>query len=106
MLGRTGRYDVIAEGEGYTYFKLEDDWWDSLVEEALQDFDEIWKVNKQFLDEQIALDKEILLTNNPYAAYYFPDGKPQFFQRELDYLRELGYIFEEICEGIWKALKK
>ena len=30
ILGSTGKYDIIAETEGYTYFKMSDDVWASL----------------------------------------------------------------------------
>lgn len=106
MLGSTGRYDVIAEGEGYAYFKMEDDLWSSLVNEAGQNYDEVWKVNQRFLDEQIELNKNILLTDDLSAGYYFPDGSRRFYQRELDYLTEKGYTFEKIKDGIWKAIRK
>lgn len=106
MLGRTGTYDVIADSKGYTYFKMSDELWADLKRETRNNYDEIWKVNQQFIDEQLSLDKNILLSNNPYAGYYFSDGTKQFYQREIDYIISKGYTFETTNDGFWRAIKK
>ena len=105
ILGITGRYDVIGETNGYSYFKMEDLLWSQLENETMKNYDEIWKVNKQFLDEQIAAGNRILLSNDPYQGYYFDDGTRRFYQRELDYLKELGYTFKSIGDNLWEAIK-
>ena len=106
VLGSTGKYDIIAETEGYTYFKMSDDVWTSLEKEAGGNYDEIWKVNQQFIDEQIAANKNILLSNDPYQGYYFDDGARRFYQREIDYILSKGYTFELTSDGLWKAVRK
>lgn len=106
ILGSTGKYDIIAETEGYTYFKMSDDVWASLEKEAGGNYDEIWKVNRQFIDEQIATNKNILLSNDPYKGYYFDDGAKRFYQREIDYILSKGYTFESTGDGLWKAVRK
>ena len=106
ILGSTGKYDVIAETEGYTYFKMSDDVWASLEKEAGGNYDEIWKVNQQFIDEQIAANKNILLSNDPYKGYYFDDGTKRFYQREIDYILSKGYTFESTGDDLWKAVRK
>lgn len=53
VLGSTGSYDVIEEIKGYTYFKMEDEIWSQLETEAAKNYDEMWKVNKQFIDNQV-----------------------------------------------------
>lgn len=105
-LGNTGTYDILAEKEGYTYFKMSDDAWNMLEKDTSYNYDEIWKVNKKFLDEQIKQNKKIILTADPDKGYYLPDGQKRFFQREIDYLKSLGYEFVKIKEGIWEAVKK
>lgn len=70
-----------------------------------KNYDEIWKVNKQFIDHQIENGKRILLSNDPYQGYYFEDGTKRFYQRELDYLKELGYSYEKIDINLWEAVK-
>ena len=47
------------------------------------------KVNQQFIDEQIAANKNILLSNDPYQGYYFDDGARRFYQRKIDYILSL-----------------
>lgn len=106
MLGSTGQYDVIAENEGYTYFKMSDEVWAALENEAGGNYDEIWKVNQQFIDQQIATNKNILLSNDPYKGYYFNDGEKRFYQREIDYILSKGYTFETTSEGLWKAVRR
>lgn len=106
ILGSTGKYDIIAETEGYTYFKMSDDVWASLEKEAGGNYDEIWKVNRQFIDEQIATNKNILLSNDPYKGYYFDDGAKRFYQREIDYILSKGYTFESTGDGLWEAVRK
>ena len=106
VLGSTGKYDIIAETEGYTYFKMSDDVWTSLEKEAGGNYDEIWKVNQQFIDEQIAVNKNILLSNDPYQGYYFDDSARRFYQREIDYILSKGYTFESTSDGLWKAVRK
>ena len=100
------KYDIIAGTEGYTYFKMSDDVWTSLEKEAGGNYDEIWKVNQQFIDEQIAANKNILLSNDPYQGYYFDDGARRFYQREIDYILSKGYTFELTSDGLWKAVRK
>ena len=106
ILGSTGKYDVIAQNEGYTYFKMNDNIWDQLVNESGSNYDIIWEVNKKFINEQFILGKKILLSNNPNKGYYFNDGTKRFFQRELDYIIEQGYEFEKISNNLWQAVRK
>lgn len=84
---------------------MEDELWSQLESEAMKNYDEIWKVNKQFVDDQIEARNRILLSNDPYQGYYFNDGSRRFFQREIDYLKELGYSFKSIGDNLWEAIK-
>ena len=74
---------------------MSDDVWTSLEKEAGGNYDEIWKVNQQFIDDQIAANKNILLSNDPYQGYYFDDGARRFYQREIDYMKQQ---WQEILE--------
>lgn len=58
------------------------------------------------IDEQIAANKNILLSNDPYQGYYFDDGTRRFYQREIDYILSKGYRFELTGDGLWKAVRK
>ncbi len=92
---------------GYTYFKMSDEVWDDLVKDAAENYDEIWKVNEKFLDDQINAGKEILLSNDPTKKYlFFDNGAKRFYQREIDYLTSKGYKFSITSDGLWKATKK
>lgn len=72
---------------------MTDDVWDELVKTANNNYDEIWKVNKAFIDENIRVGKEIILSNNPNVGYYFVDGNLRFYQREIDYLKKIRLLF-------------
>lgn len=104
-MGTTGTYDVIGETQGYSYFKIDSELWSQLESEAMKNYDEIWKVNKQFIDDQIEAGNRILMSNDPYQGYYFDDGSRRFYQREIDYLKELGYSFKSIGDNLWEAIK-
>lgn len=105
VLGETGSYDVFARQNGYTYFKMSDEKWDELVRLFNGNYDEIWKINKMFIDKQIAANKTIFLTNSPFELYLFESGELRFYQRELNYLTELGYRFEKVGTNLWIAIK-
>ncbi|HWT75741.1 MAG TPA: hypothetical protein VN258_13630 [Mobilitalea sp.] len=84
---------------------MSDEVWNELVTEAAQNYDEIWKVNKKFIDDQISAKKQILLSNDPFVKYLFNDGTKRFYQREIDYLKGRGYKFVKTIDGLWKAIK-
>lgn len=107
VLGCDGVYDEYAKDKHYAHFKMEQTDWAALEKETGKDYKEIWKVNQQYLDEQIAANKKILLTNVPDTKYLFDDGSERFYQKELKYLDELGYGFVTDTEtNLWCAVKK
>ncbi|GHV47113.1 hypothetical protein FACS1894180_9600 [Bacteroidia bacterium] len=58
--------------------------------------DEMWKINKQFIDEQKALNKEFYFSLDPE----FADG---FYLKEIHYLTdELNGIIVKINNNTWK----
>ena len=60
--------------------------------------EEMWRINKQFLDNQIAKGKTIRLSHDPKIE----DGS--YFNREIDYLKSKEYIIDdESIGGIWYA---
>ncbi|MDZ4385586.1 MAG: pre-toxin TG domain-containing protein, partial [Moraxellaceae bacterium] len=90
----------IEDGKSYTkvgahyeasYFKL-DNWRD--INKSL---DDIWPINEAFLDRQIRAGKEIILSHDPAKA-------TGYFKREVNYLNDLGYKFEQ-DNWIWKAIR-
>ena len=105
VLGLDGNYDVTGGLNDYTYFKMNDSTWNKLKRLTNYNYDEIWKLNKKFIDKQISSGKNIVLTNNPNSKYYLENGSLRFYQREINYLKELGYVFKETSDGLWKAVK-
>ncbi len=88
---------VSRAGSSHTYFDMGNKW-----DEALQmvggDLDEMWRINKKFIDEQKALGKEFFLSHNPLNA----DG---FYKREIDYLtQELNGQIIQVNNNTWKIL--
>ncbi|GHT71694.1 hypothetical protein FACS189455_4110 [Bacteroidia bacterium] len=91
-------YHIRAKNEGYTYFEL-DNWKEA---EALvnKNYDELWKINKQFIDNQKALNKEFYFSHNIWEYEI-----PSFRSREAEYLIDLGAKdFIKINENTWKVI--
>lgn len=88
----------LEDGKSYTkvgahyeasYFKL-DNW-----REVNNSLDDMWPINEAFLDQQIMTGKEIILSHDPLKA-------TGYFKREVNYLTDLGYKFEQ-DNWVWKA---
>ena len=61
---------------------------------------EMWKINKQFIDEQMALGKEFYFSYEPWKAQ-----SHEFLSFEAEYLIELGAKdFLQINENTWKVI--
>jgi hypothetical protein len=96
----SGSYQRVAQREGDTYFNLSDRDWDSALNSVGGNYEEMWRINRQFLDEQIARGKEFRLTHDPNGDY----SLSSFYYQELQYLRDSGYKI--ILEGdYWYARK-
>jgi len=86
-------YTKVGAHYGASYFKL-DNWQD--LSKSLK-ADEIWQVNKTFLQQQIKAGKEVVLSHDPLKA-------TGFYKREVNYLNQLGYKF--VQDGwVWKAVR-
>lgn len=84
-------------GNEFTFFELEDKLWKETFEKVNFDFDEMWKINKQFIDEQFKRGKEIYLSHEPTYD-------KSFFAREIDYLeKDLKGKITKISETLWKV---
>ena len=101
MLGRyegnlPTSYHKMAQEYGDQYFQLDN--WDELA--SIYSDEDMWKINKKFLDIQISSGREIYLSHDPIDNL----KEISFYQRELQYLQEHGYGF--IQEGdLWHAVK-
>ncbi len=91
-------YDEIAKNNNYTFFNLDD--WDEIYLSVGRNEEEMWKINKKFIDEQKAVNKEFLFSHNPWEA-----SGETYFQREVEYLIELGAKdFDQIEENLWRVV--
>ncbi|WP_428411221.1 pre-toxin TG domain-containing protein [Legionella sp.] len=88
-------YQRVASHYDATYFKV--DKWNEVTKGL--SIDETWKINKTFLTQQISQGKQILFSHNPLKA-----KMNSFFEREVDFLKDLGYKFEQKNQWTWEAL--
>jgi filamentous hemagglutinin len=90
-------YDAIARSRGATYFSVSD--W-SAVQGQLG-ADQMWNINKAFLDQQISQGKTFVFTANPAAA-----STNSYTYLEYDHLLRSGYQIEPTSGGLYRAVKK
>ena len=106
-LGKAGTYETLAKDAKASHFHMNDRIWSKLVKRTGGDYDEIWKINKAYLDKQIQAGKNLFFTNDPNKKYFLDNGKRSFYQRELDYLasEKYGYSFKQIADNLWEAVR-
>lgn len=70
------------------------------------DLEEMWKINKRFIDIQKALGKEFYLSHNPFD----PKNYKGFYKKEIDYLTTpisqggLGGQIVSQGKNLWKIV--
>lgn len=89
-------YQKVASHYDATYFKVED--WNAVTKGLSQD--EIWRINESFLDQQVMQGKQILFSHDPLVA-----RPTSLFEREVNYLRDLGYEFRQKNQWTWEAVR-
>ncbi|MCP3920953.1 MAG: hypothetical protein GY714_00050, partial [Desulfobacterales bacterium] len=89
-------YQKVAAHYKSTYFKIND--WNAVTKGLSQD--EIWRINRTFLTQQLKQGKQILFSHNP-----FKPRPNSFFEREVNFLRDLGYNFRQKNQWTWEAIK-
>jgi len=93
IVGRS--YDKVAEEIVATYFNLEN--WSEV--EGVLGKENMWNINKEFLNQQWAESKEFYFSHNPWEA-------GGYFEQEVLHLIDLGVKdFIEIEDNLWKAVK-
>lgn len=101
----TSSYEQIAHENGFTYFDAGTNGWNAISE---VDVDLAYRVNDEFLQQQIDSGKDIVLTYDPDAAREVYDesyGKLMIsYNNELDKLEDYGYIIKEDGQ-FWRATK-
>lgn len=76
-----------------------------MEKDAAYNYDKMWKVNQKFLDNGINHNEIFYLANDPTQDYLFSNGTKRFYQREIDYLLEHNYTFEQMDNGLWIAIQ-
>ncbi len=61
--------------------------------------DEIWRINKEFIDRQKSAGKEFWFSHDPFLP-----KNEQFFAREVNYFIELGVKDFQKTGDLWKAV--
>jgi filamentous hemagglutinin len=64
IAGSADSYDEVAKARGATYFSMSD--WNSVQGQLGKE--NMWEINKAFLDQQIAQGKSFVFTSNPASA--------------------------------------
>lgn len=89
---------ISKAGKEYTYFDFGDKW-DEAYNIVNKNDDEIWRINKKFIDNQKAAGKEFWFSHNPFSP-----KNEQFFAREVNYLIDLGVKDFKKVGNLWKAV--
>ena len=89
-------YQKVAAHYKATYFKVDD--WSTVTKNLSQD--EKWLINETFLTQQLRQGKRVLFSHDPLKA-----RAGSFFEREVTFLRDLGYSFRQKNEWTWEAVK-
>ena len=97
-INRELSYETVAKKHKDTYFDMGKKGWNEASAMVNGNKAEMWRVNKQFLDTQIAKRKTIRLSHDPNVKWrgYYGD--------EIEYLRDNNYIIDkESTGGVWYA---
>lgn len=96
IAGSSNSYEAVAQSRGATYFSMSD--WGTV--EGQLGADQMWNINKAFLDQQMAQGKTFLFTGNPANA-----NVGSFTHLEFKYLQENGYRIIPDKSGFYRAIK-
>ncbi len=95
--GSAASYDVRA-GKDYTYFNLDN--WNNVFKSVNGNYEEMWKINKQFLNRQWKDGKDFFFSHDPNNP--LTEG----LKREIIELIKLGVRdFKLVGEKLWKAIR-
>ena len=89
---------ITKAGTHYTYFDFRDKW-DEVYNLVNKSKDEIWKINKEFIDRQKSAGKEFWFSHDPFSP-----KNEQFYAREVNYLIDLGVRNIQKVGDLWKAV--
>ncbi len=87
-------------GTDHTYFDMGGAKWSEAEALVGSNSDEMWRINKEFIDQQKALGKDFYFSHEPWD---YPTGK--YRSREAEYLIDLGAKdFQKINENTWRVI--
>lgn len=89
-------YQKVAAHYNATYFKVGN--WNAVTRGLSQN--EIWRINETFLTQQLRQGKQVLFSHDPSKA-----RAGSFFEREVNFLRDLGYSFRQKNQWTWEAIR-
>ncbi len=93
-------YNSVAFNKKMTYFELDN--WDDLYARF---GDDVWEINKSFLDQQWKAGKEFYFSHNPWNASIL-GGAGNSFEKEVSHLIYLGVKdFVPSGNGLWRAVR-
>lgn len=88
-------YVYVAKRHKATYFAMPDAQWKELSQALTSD--EMWEINKSFLEIQLKAGKQFIFSHNPEKA-------TGAFLREVKWLRSKG-LTHYVREGdVWRAI--
>lgn len=88
-------YVDVATKQKATYFQLDN--WDEVA--STIGSDNMWNINKEFLNQQWKAGKDFYFSHNPWEA-------TGYFQQEVLHLIDLGVKdFIQVGNNLWKAVK-
>ena len=94
---------IKRAGNEYTYFDMGAAKWDELQALVGNSYDELWRLNKAFIDRQKALGKEFYFSHNPNTATGFMLEEVNYLTKS-ELLGGLGGKIEKINEITWKIV--
>jgi filamentous hemagglutinin len=97
IAGSADSYDEVAKARGATYFSMSD--WNSVQGQLGKE--NMWEINKAFLDQQIAQGKSFVFTSNPASA---PVGS--YTNLEMTHILNSGYKIQPTVGEYFNAVKK
>ena len=99
--GMRRSYIDVARQQGNTYFDMEADSWKAALDYVGGNVDEMWRIKRQFVDDQAAQGKDFDLVDDPSPGSRDYVG---FYRREVAYLRAIGYTVARKVE-CWHACR-
>lgn len=91
---------IQRAGSDHTYFDMGATKWKEAEALVGKNVDEMWKINKEFIDKQKSLNKEFYFSQEPWKAQ-----SHEYLSKEAEYLIDLGAKdFQKINADTWKVI--